>query len=390
MNKISYKVVFNRKNKLNKDGKALIQIECYLNGKRKYISTGIKIDPVYWNKSHRIVKKNHSTSVELNRIISQQIRKIENLEFRIFEKNGDVSLSDIDKIKNEGNQDNDFLKFCFESLESNTAVERTTITQHRTMLNKLKTYRENITFRAIDYSLIKGFDDFLRNSGLHQNTIANQHKTFKTYINLAIKKGLFSADDYPYKNFKVKKVQAKRPFLTLAEVDAIKKIKFTENTRHIERVRDMFVFSCYSGLRFSDVQKIKNKHITIGDDGYVIEMRQQKTKDYVKLPISLLFEGKAVEIVKKYESDFQEQFLFPRISNQKANSKLKVVQLVAGIDKVISFHISRHTFGTNLAVATSDQFLIKELMGHADINTSMIYIHISQEQIRDKLKNTKW
>jgi len=106
--------------------------------------------------------------------------------------------------------------------------------------------------------------------------------------------------------------------------------------------------------------------------------------------VSLLFGGKAVDIIKKYEEDFPEKYLFPRISNQKANLKLKLVALLAKINKVLTFHVSRHTFGTNLAAATSDRFLIKELMGHADIKTSMVYIHTSQEQIRNKLRNTDW
>jgi site-specific recombinase XerD len=78
------------------------------------------------------------------------------------------------------------------------------------------------------------------------------------------------------------------------------------------------------------------------------------------------------------------------MTNQNTNRILKVIMMLAKIDKNITFHLSRHTFGTNLAVATSDQFLIKELMGHADIKTSMIYIHTSQEQIKNKLKNTDW
>ncbi len=103
-----------------------------------------------------------------------------------------------------------------------------------------------------------------------------------------------------------------------------------------------------------------------------------------------MFNGKAVDIIKKYENSSPEKFLFPRISNQKANQYLKVAAMLAKITKNLTFHIARHSFGTNLAYATGDQFLIKELMGHSDIKTSMIYIHITQDQIKEKLKNTKW
>ena len=152
----------------------------------------------------------------------------------------------------------------------------------------------------------------------------------------------------------------------------------------------MFLFSCYTGLRFSDVQGLKNEHVFIEDNKYYIKTKMNKTQDYIKLPISLLFEGKAVDIVDKYKSNSLKDYIFPRISNQKANVKLKIVALAGKVNKNISFHIARHTFGTNLASATADQFLIKELMGHSKIQTSMIYIHTSQEQIKNKLRGVKW
>lgn len=390
MSKISYKVIFNRKKKLNKDGKALIQIECYLNGKRKYLSSGIKIEPIYWNNKNSIVKKNHPQSTELNRIISKRIREIEDLEFKIFERSGSIALSDIAKSKNSACKSDDFLKFCFDNLESNTTLKISTKTQHRSVLRRLKKYNDQIYFSDLCYSFIEKYDSYLRDNQLHQNTIANQHKTIKSYINLAIKKKLLSADNYPYKNFKVKKIPTHRSFLTPEEVERISNLKFTDNTKHIERVKDMFVFSCYTGLRFSDVQNLKNKDITNTNGEYVVEIRQQKTDDFVKLPISLLFDGKAVDIIKKYQNSSDDDFVFTHISNQKANLKLKVVAILAKLKENLTFHIARHSFGTNLAAATSDQFLIKELMGHSDIKTSMIYIHITQEQIKNKLKNTKW
>lgn len=391
MKKTTYKVIFNRIKKLNKDGKGLVQIECYLEGKRKYLSTGIKVKPVYWDKRINRVKKNHENFILLNRLISQQLKNIEDFEMKYLEKEGFFSLDLFNKLNAEDQYDQtNFINFCRENLQKNASLKKVTRIQHNTVINRLEQFRKNITFRDIDYNFVKEFDSFMRNEGLHINTIANQHKVFKVYINLAIKHKLFSSDDYPYRMFKVKKVQTKRVFLTLDEVTTVENLIFTENTKDIEQVKDMFVFSCYTGLRFSDVHALRNKDIVKSNNEYSIEIRQEKTSGLVSIPVSLLFGGKAVNIIKKYEEDFPEKYLFPRISNQKANLKLKLVALLAKINKVLTFHVSRHTFGTNLAAATSDQFLIKELMGHADIKTSMVYIHTSQEQIRNKLKNTKW
>ncbi len=391
MKKVSYRVVFNRKNQLNKDGKGLIQIECYLNGKRRYISTGIKIEPIYWNSKSNVIKNNHSKNTELNRLISQQIRNIEDFEFKQIQKKGIFSLNEINGFSHKSFSDSKFfLEFIENSMKINSALQKETIRQHKGVLTKLHEFNANVIFDEVDYNFVVKFDNFLIKKGLHINTIANHHKVLKRYINQATKEKLYNPANYPYKLFKVRKIQTKRTFLTMQEVDAIAKIKFTDATKHIEYVRDMFLFSCYTGLRFSDMQNLTNKDLIKVNNEYSIDIRMKKTKDFIKLPLSLLFNGKAVDVLKKYEEDFPDKFLFPRISNQKANQKLKVVAIISKINKNLTFHVSRHTFGTNLAIATSDQFLIKELMGHTDIKTSMIYIHTSQEQIRNKLKNTKW
>ena len=109
----------------------------------------------------------------------------------------------------------------------------------------------------------------------------------------------------------------------------------------------------------------------------------------MRLPIHLLFNGKAIKILQKY-IDKSDPYIFPRITNQTTNRLLKVIQYFAGIQKTLTFHLARHTFGTLLAAYVKDPFIIKQLMGHADIQTSMIYIHTSNELIKEKLKNIEW
>jgi len=391
MKKASFKIVFNRLKKLNKDKKALIQIESYLNGKRKYMSTGIRIEPKYWNDKIKRVKNNHPDYIKLNRLINRQLKNIEDFEFNQLEKNGNFELEELRSLNRNSNfNKDDFIVFYKEMLQKNTWAKPNTLIQHTSVLRKLEKYKSKISFSELIYDFIKEYDDYLRNSGLQQNSISNQHKTIKAYINLAIKSKLMSADEFPYRWFNIKFVSTKRTFLTLDEISKIENLVFTDKTRHIEKIRDMFVFSCYSGLRFSDVQNLTNRDIIKDKNEYSIEIKQEKTDGFITLPISLIFKGKAVKIIKKYEADFPQKFVFPRATNATANNSLKIIALIAKIDKNLTFHVSRHSFGTNLASATSDQFLIKELMGHAKIETSMIYIHTSKEQIRNKLKNTKW
>jgi integrase len=391
MKKTTFKVVFNRLKKLNKDKKALIQIESYLNGKRKYMSTGIRIEPKYWNDKIKRVKNSHSDYIKLNRLIDQQLRNLEDFEFRQIEKNGEFKLRELGNLNNKNKfSSGNFITFCRETLNGNTLLKKNSRIQHNAVINNLERYKKNIDFNELNFNFITEYDNYLRRSGLKQNTITNQHKTIKSYINLAIKNKLMSADEYPYRWFKIKQVSTKLIFLTLDEIARLEKLKFTEKTKQLEYARDMFVFSCYTGLRYSDVIRLNEKDIIKSKNEWSIMISQEKTQKSVTLPLNHLFKGKPLRIAKKYEKQTSEKTLFPTIYNREMNAYLKIIASIAGIEKHLTFHVSRHTFGTNLAAATSDQFLIKELMGHTDIRTSMIYIHTSEAYIKNKLKNTNW
>lgn len=161
----------------------MVQIESYLNGKRKYISTGIKIEPKYWNDKIKRIKNNHPDYIKLNRLINQQLKNIEDFEFKQIEKNGNFKLDELASLNRKSQFDtSNFITFCKESLSKNTSAKPNTILQHRAVISKLEKYKKKISFHEINYDFIKEYDNYLRNSGLHQNSIANQHKTVKVYI----------------------------------------------------------------------------------------------------------------------------------------------------------------------------------------------------------------
>jgi integrase len=116
----------------------------------------------------------------------------------------------------------------------------------------------------------------------------------------------------------------------------------------------------------------------------------QKVDRYIELPLYSLFGGKP-ERIFKYYMNFGKEKIFPQHSNQQINRLLKILAVNANIQHTrLTFHVARHTFGTLLAEKTQNPYLVMDLMGHNDIDTSMIYIHRSQERINHQLKNIKW
>ena len=152
----------------------------------------------------------------------------------------------------------------------------------------------------------------------------------------------------------------------------------------------MFLFSCYSGLRFSDLMNLKPEHIQHTGEGLEIALHKMvKIPQPVFIPLHMVFKGKGESILKKYLSD-KTEYIFPRITGQKANEYLKTVARDASISKRVTWHTARHTFGSQLAARYNDPYLIMQLMGHKEIKTSMIYIHSCQEIIKNKLKKVNW
>jgi integrase len=194
----------------------------------------------------------------------------------------------------------------------------------------------------------------------------------------------------PYLRFKVKLEESERVSLSSQELTDLEELKFNDHSRDLEFARDLFLFSCYTGIRFADVFNLTKSNLVVSKKGEMtLEFRMMKSNKSISLPLHLLYKGKPRKLVEKYNNEYSE-FLFPLKSNQHINRQLKLVAVLAGINKMLTYHVARHTFGTNLADILADPYLIKELMGHAKISTSMIYIHNSQERINKKLKDVNW
>ncbi len=387
MQKAKYKLVYNRKRKLNRDNKALIQIEIYLNKKRKYISTGIYVKTDHWDYKNKEINAHNGHYIFLNKILKEKIREIEDYEIHLIDQKKNHTLDDLiirsPEIVN-------FLEFYEKELAVNNTIGPRTRKSYHTTLKRLKEFKPKISLHNINYEFIQQFEYFLRSKKFKVNTIHGYHKNLKVYLNLAIKKELIDINKNPYLRFKVKLEESVKVSLTSQELTDLENQKFNDHAKDLEFARDIFLFSCYTGIRFADVFNLTKSNLEESKEGgMTLKFRMIKSNKYINLPLHLLYNGKPQKMVRKYVSEYSE-FLFPKKSNQHINRQLKLIAILASIKKRLTYHVARHTFGTNLADILADPYLIKELMGHAKISTSMIYIHNSQERINKKLKAVKW
>ncbi|WMX12388.1 site-specific integrase [Aureispira sp. CCB-E] len=385
---IQFVVVYNFKNKLKKDGTALVQIRAYLEGKRKYFSTGIYLKPSQWNKkSHQV--QNHPQSLQYNAEIRRQLDELEAYVLDWIKKHGSMTLEQLENyFKYDDVQS--FTDFWRYELEQDTKLTKITKKKHKTALNYWGEFQKNVKFSELTYNLIDDFDTFLFGKGLHTNTVYTHHKQVKKYINQAIRRGLLEATKNPYLNFTPKTQPTERIVLSTEEVERLEVLTFERNEFYLELIRDMFLFSCYTGLRFSDTCAIRHKDIDQDKEGLLLNIVAKKTSKQLLLPLYKLHLRKPELLIQKHQiAGAKEERVFHQYSNQYFNRTLKELAVLAGITKPITSHVARHTFATHLA-AKIPLHILKAILQHSKIETTMVYLHLSSKMVNDALDGVDW
>lgn len=386
-------VVYNYKNKkLSKDDTAPIHllIQSRINGKRyrKYIRTPFEVKKSQFDDNKKEVK-NHTQAYAINKALRDKVKDITDFLYNLAAEGKELTEESINAFLNNNEEDSvDFISFYENNIDK--YLKRGTTKEHYYTLNVLKEFRNRIPFKAINLKLIMEIDNFLKGKGFMKNTIYKHHQHIKRFLKIAEMQGLFDVKNNPYQHFKVSKEKSERTNITAKELERIEQLDYDENFYDLKLAKDLFLFSCYTGLRFSDVQTLEKSHIKDSAEGLVIVKRMEKVPKPIVLPLDLLFEGKPKIIIQEYLERTNGDRVFPEVSNQHINRLLKTIAYDAKIKTRLTFHVARHTFGSLLAEITQNPYLIMNLMGHADIDTSMIYIHLSQERINRQLRTINW
>ncbi len=199
----------------------------------------------------------------------------------------------------------------------------------------------------------------------------------------------------PFERFKFSFNKVDRGYLTEKELNTIKSKSF--NIPRLQFVKDLFIFSCYTGLSYIDVINLTNENIIMGIDGeYWIQTIRQKTEMVVNIPLLPV----ALNILNNYKDhpkSIHGDQLFPSLSNQKLNSYLKEVGDICEIQKSLTFHMARHTFATTVTLSNGVPIeTVSKVLGHSNLSTTMIYARVLKTKIsedmhklKDKLNNQK-
>lgn len=263
----------------------------------------------------------------------------------------------------------------------------TTIMHFRNFLQKRA--KEDVLMEELDLKMVKDFDYYLRTTKTEQfgepmtrNSANSYHRKIKAVLSRAKEDGMIAVN--PYSKFKLKDDKNDREYLTKEELEILETHALGGN-KGLEKVRDIFLFSCYSGLRYQDAQELTNENVFIdGEGNYFLTYIQNKTGKKEEMPML----EPAVKIYHKY--DFYREvtgLILPKISNVKVNAYLKTIAEMIGIKKKITHHVARHTFATTITLTNGVPLeMVSAFLGHADTRTTRIYAKMTTDL---KLAHTK-
>ncbi|MDR2026539.1 MAG: site-specific integrase [Prevotellaceae bacterium] len=372
-----------------KKANGTVPLFCRITVDGKEVRFGMKkdINPKYWDAKAGKATGRTNEAVELNALIDNTKSAIYKICRDLQEKENNVTAETVKntflglEIKHQNllelfdRHNNERKLLIGKSISEATCDKYRIIRNHLADFIKIRYNLSDIPLKDINHKFVCDFEIFMLTSrGCIENTAARYMQFFKHIIIIATKLGWI--DKSPFSEYRIQIRKTDRGYLTQDEVEIL--MNRTFDTKRLERVRDVFVFCCFTGLSYIDVKTLTSDNICTSFDGKLwITGKRGKTGESYNVP--LLDIPKV--ILEKYRNTLPDNRLLPVINNQNSNAYLKEIGELCGIKKKLTFHLSRHTFATlTLSKGVSIESVSK-MLGHTNIQTTQIYARITDEKI---------
>ena len=384
-----------------KNNQTRIYARITVNGKRANISLKYHADIRIWDSNRQRAKGNSERARTLNQYLdqvhSQIVQHYQDLKFK-----GHLITVELIKAEYLGESDNsktlqNLIEYHTQKTEKTLAIgtlRNFGVTEgyiFRHLNNELNT--TDIYLKELNYKFICDFANFLRcywpkghPKAMSNNTVMKHIQRFRKIVTLGYHIEWIDRD--PFVRWKPTYEKRERPYLTDNELSNIETYHFP--IERLERVRDLFIFSCYTGIAYIDIMNLTNDNILKGIDGNDwIFTNRQKTKSPVKVPLL----AKAQELIYKYQNHPMTQItetLFPVITNEKVNLYLKEIADACGLKKNLTFHMARHTFATTVTLSNGVPIeTVSKLLGHSKIASTQIYARVVERKVSEDMQILK-
>lgn len=371
-----------------------IYLRVVINGKRFEVATHYHCEPSQWSPAAGKVKSSVDSAIETNMALDEIRRQVYDYKERIEKEGRQLSVQTL-REKWFGQNRNtctllETIRLNILDLEKQVArgvYKKSTLTKYLTMerhLINFMTWRNNgrdMLLKDLRLPFASEFVYYLQaEKALKVNSAGKMIKNLKKIVRDCVEKEWLDKD--PFYSYRVKHIDLKIPHLTAEELFALQHKEIT--IPRLDLIRDIFIFSCYSGFAYIDVVSLTKSDLKIGVDGklWLIKNRQ-KTDISERVPVLT----PVAEILKKYKNHpklILENKLLPVPSNQKVNAYLKELADICGIKTKVTFHIARHTFATTVTLDNGVPIdSVSKMLGHRSIKTTQIYARVSDKKISE-------
>lgn len=381
--------------KANKNGAVPIYLRITINGVRIEISTSKYIELAKWNKVAGKMKGTTEEARTINSYLDILKNKVYDIEKDMVNNNLQIDASTF-KMKYLGlEQRQRMLLEIFENhnlkmkelvgsdFAQNTYKRYLTSLSHTGEFLKHQYNLKDISITNIDLAFINDYDYYLRSvRHCNNNSTIKYIRNFGKIVKQCFANGWINRD--PFLNYKGKVKQIDRNYLTEEELQTI--IDKDISIERLTLVRDIFIFSCFTGLAYIDVKNLNLVDIIIGIDGEQwIYIHRQKTETVSRIPLLPTPKG----IIEKYKNHPQccnHLKILPVLSNQKMNAYLKEIADLCGISKELTFHIARHTFATTVTLTNGVPIeSVSKMLGHKSLRTTQHYAKIVDKKVSEDM-----
>ena len=384
------------KSRVNSKGLAPIFLRITINNQRTEISTGLGVEPKKWNAKKGAIKGAGTQVEEMNKRLALLKSKSLKAYNELVEMDLPISpeqiKSRLQSLDNEAKTLLEALSYHNSLVQAKIGIEnsKATYTKYQTLKKKVMQFineelkRKDVFLKELNHQFVVGFEIYLKTvHKLSHNPTIKYIQFLKKVIHLSIANGWLMAS--PFRNFKCTLQTKDRGYLTIEELRSIEGKRI--DMKRLSTVRDLFVFSCYTGLSYSDLKKLCCRHLETkeNDSRWVILNR---TKTGIRSAIPLL--PQALAILDKYAPPFvpdKDDPIMPVLSNQKMNAYLKEIADICSISKNLTFHLARHTFATTVTLSNGVPIeTVSSLLGHTNLKTTQVYAKVVDRKVSNDMQ----
>lgn len=391
--KLTYLV---QKGKVKANGRAPIVARLIVNGDMVHFSTQMDIEPDCWDgKANRTLGQTGEQR-KINNFLDELRSSVQRFYYDMQASGQQVSAL---ALKNKLCSTEEkpvkstmelFDKFIAEYavIVQNNGYGKEALVRYKICKNRVQEFlqseihADDIPLENINKRLLDRF--YLWNRSTYKvcnNTAIHFMHKFSTVYKMAWDNGWVQGN--PFHQLKLKKDKADRAYLTIDELERMANKEFS--SERLERMRDIFLFCCYTGLSYIDVKTLTTDNLVRKPDGKMwIVTKRTKTEVPVHVPLLDV----ALRLIEKYEPMRKGNLVFPVYSNQKSNDYLKEIAALCNIDKDVTFHVARHTFATTITLDNGVPIeSVSKMLGHTNVQTTQIYARITDRKVGGDMAN---